>query len=441
MFSRISDEINEIIQNAKQHESVGRYDDAAKILAKYWKNTNERPDVSGLNQKEEAEILLRCGSLARYIGICQQKKDVQKLAKTLLAEARDIFSISVDIEKVAECATCLALVYLRLGQLDEARSWINHAFNYQIDKKREVYFYIFIVEGMLLIEEGKYQELVNKCLSLETLFQRSGFLILQGDFNNNYACGLMKIGDKERAISRFKLARYFYTQTKHYLYLALLENNLAIFYKDEGLFAEAHDFAESARGNFKKLGDKTREGYSIDTQAQIYLAEGKYKEALKCANEAIAILQKGENYLYLENSLQTKSHIQLHLKDYSGLMETTSEVIRIVNLFGDKPDKQISTVKETISSNFHKSWKVEELAETINLSKSRFKELFKQKTQLSPIQFVRHLRFEKAKELLEKTHLTVKQIGFAVGINDQSHFVRDFKKKYGISPTEYRNKF
>jgi transcriptional regulator GlxA family with amidase domain len=104
-------------------------------------------------------------------------------------------------------------------------------------------------------------------------------------------------------------------------------------------------------------------------------------------------------------------------------------------------DKRISDIIKAVTSNFQKSWKIEELAEIVNLSKSRFEELFKQETQLSPIQFVRHLRFEKAKELLETTHLTVKEIGFAVGINDQSGFVRDFKKKYGTSPTEYRKSF
>jgi tetratricopeptide (TPR) repeat protein len=351
MFSRISDEIYEIVQSAKQHESIGRYDDAIKILAKYWKKTNERPDTSDLNREEEAEILLQCGSLARHIGICRQKKDVQKLAKKLLSEARDIFSISGDAEKTAECAVCLAHVYLRLGQLDEARSWINHAFKYELDKNREVYFYILIVEGMLLFEEGKYQELVNKCLSLETLFQRSGFLILQGNFNNNYAYGLMKIGDKERAISRFRLARYFYTKTKHYLYLALLENNLAIFYKGERLYAEAHDFAESARENFKKLGDKTREGYSIDTQAQIYLAEGKYKEALECANEAITILQNGENYCYLVNSMETKSRIELELKDYTNYAKTIIACTNTasIHLSQRQADKFIDSLAKLLS--------------------------------------------------------------------------------------------
>jgi tetratricopeptide (TPR) repeat protein len=139
-------------------------------------------------------------------------------------------------------------------------------------------------------------------------------------------------GKLNDAMKLFKLARYFYTKTKHYLYLALLENNLAIFYKGEGLFAEAHDFAESARGNFKKLGDKTREGYSIDTQAQIYLAQGKYKEALKCANEAIAILKNGENYCYLANSMQTKSHIQLYMKDFVAAQETLIASVNIASI-------------------------------------------------------------------------------------------------------------
>jgi AraC-like DNA-binding protein len=441
MFSRISDEINEIIQIAKQQESIGRYDDAAKILAKYWKNTSQRPDVSELNREEEAEILLRCGSLARHIGICQQKKDVQKLAKTLLSEALDIFSICGDFEKVAECSICLALVYLRLGQLDEARSWINNAFKYELDKNREVYFYVYNVEGMLLFEEGKYTELVNKCKVLEPLFRGSSFYVLQGDFNNQYAYGLMKLGDKEEAIKRFTLAKYFYTKTKHYLYLALLENNLAIFYKGKGLYAEAHDFAESARENFNKLGDKTREGYSIDTQAQIYLAEGNYEEALKCAEQAIGILKRGENYSYLVYSMETKSHIQLYLKDYAESVKTIVEAIKIVSLFSKKTDKRISIIEEKISSNFQKRWKMEELAEIVNLSKSRFEKLFKQELKISPMQFIKHLRLEKAKELLKTTLLTVKEIGFAVGINDQSGFVRDFKKKYGLTPTEYRKSF
>ena len=297
-----------------------------------WKNTKQRPDVSELNKLEQAEILLRCGSLAGYVGSCQQKKDAQELAQTLLVEASKIFLLLADYEKLAECETYSALTYWRMGQLDEATSWINSAFQYNLDKKCEVRLHTHVVDGIILFEQGKYAELVNKCKILEPLFHKSQFYILQGDFNSNYAYGLMELGYKNEALSRFDLAKQFYTKTSHFLYLALLENNLAVFFKSEEVYDEAHKAIKSARENFKKLGDKTREGYSIDTQAQIYMAESNYKEALKCANEAIKMLKKGENYCYLANSMQTKSHIEFYLKDYSASMETMIASVNIASV-------------------------------------------------------------------------------------------------------------
>jgi hypothetical protein len=62
------------------------------------------------------------------------------------------------------------------------------------------------------------------------------------------------------------------------------------------------------------------------------MSEGKYKKALECANEAIRILSDGENYCYLANSMQTKSHIELYLKDYSASMETMIAGVNIASI-------------------------------------------------------------------------------------------------------------
>ena len=43
-----------------------------------------------------------------------------------------------------------------------------------------------------------------------------------------------------------------------------------------------------------------------------------------------------------------------------------------------------------------------------------------------------------AKELLETTFLSVKEIVALAGFNDESHFVRNFKKLYGVTPSEHR---
>jgi len=48
---------------------------------------------------------------------------------------------------------------------------------------------------------------------------------------------------------------------------------------------------------------------------------------------------------------------------------------------------------------------------------------------------------ERAKDLLESSFLSVKEIAFQVGLNDESHFVRDFKSTYGFSPALYRSHF
>lgn len=45
---------------------------------------------------------------------------------------------------------------------------------------------------------------------------------------------------------------------------------------------------------------------------------------------------------------------------------------------------------------------------------------------------------ERARYLLETSFLSVKEITHNVGLNDESHFVRDFKKVYGVPPTLYR---
>ncbi len=78
------------------------------------------------------------------------------------------------------------------------------------------------------------------------------------------------------------------------------------------------------------------------------------------------------------------------------------------------------------------------MARSVNLSPSRLQHLFKAHTSMTPAQYLKSLRMRHAKGLVESTLLTVKEIRAGVGIKDESHFVRDFKKAYGLSPRKYR---
>jgi len=82
-----------------------------------------------------------------------------------------------------------------------------------------------------------------------------------------------------------------------------------------------------------------------------------------------------------------------------------------------------------------------EFAQSVNLSVWRLCHIFKSDVGMPPIRYLRLLRMERAKELLESSFLSVKEIAFQVGLNDESHFVRDFKATYGFSPALYRSHF
>ena len=78
------------------------------------------------------------------------------------------------------------------------------------------------------------------------------------------------------------------------------------------------------------------------------------------------------------------------------------------------------------------------LAATVELSPSHLRHLFKQQMGTSITAFARELRLQLAGQLLRTTFRSLKQIRYDVGIPDASNFVRDFKRRFGMTPSVYR---
>lgn len=80
------------------------------------------------------------------------------------------------------------------------------------------------------------------------------------------------------------------------------------------------------------------------------------------------------------------------------------------------------------------------VAEYGGFSKAYLSRLFKARTQLTYIEYLTHVRMNKAKELLRSTDLSIREIVGLVGYVDDSSFRRKFKALYGTSAMEYRNR-
>ena len=81
---------------------------------------------------------------------------------------------------------------------------------------------------------------------------------------------------------------------------------------------------------------------------------------------------------------------------------------------------------------------LDDMARAVRLTSFHFCHLFKAQTGHSPAKYLKALRLERARELLETTQLNVKEIRTLVGINDESHFARDFRATYKLTPQQYR---
>jgi transcriptional regulator GlxA family with amidase domain len=104
-------------------------------------------------------------------------------------------------------------------------------------------------------------------------------------------------------------------------------------------------------------------------------------------------------------------------------------------------DGKIFDLREHLLKYLDDDWNVRRMAEMAGLSVSHFPVRFKTETNMSPAAYLKEKRLERAKHLLETTYEHVKQIAIQVGMPNESHFVRDFKAKNGLTPTEYRRNF
>lgn len=97
----------------------------------------------------------------------------------------------------------------------------------------------------------------------------------------------------------------------------------------------------------------------------------------------------------------------------------------------------ISDVIVYVQENLSEPLTVADMAERVSLSPSAFSHLFHDVTGKPPYQFVKEMRLNRARSLLLAGELSVTQISRAVGYASTSHFISEFRQRFGSTPRAY----
>ena len=81
---------------------------------------------------------------------------------------------------------------------------------------------------------------------------------------------------------------------------------------------------------------------------------------------------------------------------------------------------------------------LDELASLTGISRTYFSYLFKEVMGIKLQRYLAEARLNKARDLLSNIDLKIKEIAFEAGFSDPNYFCRTFKKKTGLSPTDWR---
>lgn len=163
-----------------------------------------------------------------------------------------------------------------------------------------------------------------------------------------------------------------------------------------------------------------------------------------CATDFLGNLEIGTEELPEEcrdiNQIVEKAGNAQSLRHQIGILFSETMMLRDGHS-KKKYSKLLEDAKAFIDENYrHDDMSLNMVAAQVNISPSYFSTIFSSEMGQTFVEYLTHVRLEKAKELLMCSNMRTAEIGYEVGYKDSHYFSYIFKKVVGCSPKEYRNR-
>lgn len=120
---------------------------------------------------------------------------------------------------------------------------------------------------------------------------------------------------------------------------------------------------------------------------------------------------------------------------YRLLVGAQGDRLRLIAVLGGQGHQMTEAIRR-LHAEFDRPVRMDDLAEELGMSASTFYQRFKDTTGMTPLQFQKEIRLQKARRLMLDDDLDAATAGYRVGYNDASHFSRDYKRMFGEPPMQ-----
>lgn len=163
-------------------------------------------------------------------------------------------------------------------------------------------------------------------------------------------------------------------------------------------------------------------------QSVLILVANKYRQH----NYEIPEILKEELYPYSLERCMNRQEIQKKMYEFTRLIH---EKI----LQESQKNELVEQVIEYLEYHYAEEMNLNDIANEFFVAPNYLYKKFKEKKDMTVMQYLENIRMHKAEELLRNTNISVTAVAGMTGYNDSNYFARIFKKNYGLSPREFRN--
>jgi PAS domain S-box-containing protein len=220
------------------------------------------------------------------------------------------------------------------------------------------------------------------------------------------------------------------------------------------LLPNVYFFVKDTEGRFMRMNQALLQAIGLRHESEVlgftdadlfspFLAHGYREEDQWIVSQNRPVRDK---IWFVPNS---KGLLVCYLCSKSPLHSSSGRVIGIAGVMRDArsagaiigPYEDLKPAVDYLNSHFNETIMIENVAAIVHLSTSQFQRRFRALFQTSPIQYLLQLRIDSACQQLQRTDASLGSIAIENGFYDQSVFCRQFQKRIGLTPRQYRARF